>query len=280
MRISPLRALQHWGWILLCAGTALPPPSPLSCRSPSVGWGGSRAAGSPFAEPATAPRVRRCRMHPIALQPLNRLLSGGVSPERAEDPFLQAGLWGAGPDATQLFPASPAEISPLGSKTSPSGERTGAEPPPLLIYSCSIPGAERAGDSQSLATRLPWIISDEHFAFREGYKMLERAFFPRLPLQSFTRRTDNKEDTAVHVPIIAGQRAPAGSSRSPALIAYADTWHQHHQGAALVCLCTTGFCTELGAGGREGFFFHVRSRKTNALLLWIICFMQVSNSPA
>lgn len=149
------------------------------------------------------------------------------------------------------------------------------------MYSCSIPSAERAGDSQSLAMRLPWIISDEHFAFREGYKMLKRAF-PRAASAVITRRTDNKEDTTVHVPIIAGRRAPAGSSRSPALIAYADN-------GAPSTAAPSGSSSGLPlynwilhrAGGREvGVYFHFGSQKTNTLLLWIICFMQVSNGPA
>ena len=172
-----------WGWILLRAGMALPLPSPLGCGSPSMGWGGSREAGSPFAEPATAPRVRRCRIRPIALHPLNRLLSGGVSPGSAEDPFLQAGLWGAGPDATQLSPSSPAEISPLGNKTSPRGERTSAEPPPFLF----IPAASPAQRERETARVSPRIC---HGSFQMNTLHVGRAIkcsskpFPGLPLQS------------------------------------------------------------------------------------------------
>lgn len=69
--------------------------------------------------------------------------------------------------------------------------------------------------------RLPWIISDERFAFQEGYKMIK----PAAALAAsavITHRADNKGDTTVRVPITAGWRSPAGSSRSPTLIAYAD----------------------------------------------------------
>lgn len=150
-------------------------------RVPFHGVGRLLRSGVPLCRASMAPR--RCRMRPVALHPLNRLLSGGVSPGTAEDPFPQAGLWGAGPDAMQLPPSSPAEISPLGDKTSPPGEMTGAELPPFLC----IPAASPAQSEPETVRVSPCVC---HGSFQMNTLHFGRAIkcssepFPGLPLQS------------------------------------------------------------------------------------------------